>query len=301
MPIWSAANDLPGVTGASANFTCNRDKLILLAHKLIGVIEEGQALSGDQIDDGINLLGLIVREQDAAGRWRWTVGEAKHLSLAANVCRYSVDNGLPRNIAELLEVHYRNAYGKDTRLNILKAENYERIEDKMQAGEPCAVYLSENMSLANRVLFVWPLLSSVVAESIVGGDVNGIFKCIYPHTGATVNRPTNGPNWPMMWEEIESGASVSWVNGTTYSSAQQLRLVYRRPIADFDSASDIPDFPLEWPRQILYRLAFDLADMYGIPGEERQLLIRKAQGAADDIAPMQRNKSNTKHNKARYF
>lgn len=287
-------------TGSTSDFTLTRDQLIQLSHKIIGVLEPGQVLDGDQLQDGIDLLNLIVRETDAAGKWRWTMGEASLLTLAKNVHRYDSNNGLPTNIAELDTVFYRDANGKDWPLNIYKAETYEAIPNKLEANPPKGVYLTETIALASRVLFVWPMLSAVKTGSVVTGTDSNAYTCIYPHEAAAENRPITGANYKMMWKSGGSGA-VAWVSGTDYINTEQLRLVYRRPIFDFDTASDTPDFPIQWPRLLVYKLAFDLGDLYTIPLEERKTMIQKAKGSFDDVFPSTKAKSTTKHSKAKYF
>lgn len=288
-------------TGTTYDYTCSRDKIIEIAHKIIGVLEPGQVLDADQLQDGIELLSMQVRETDQSGRWRWTIGAASHVTLAANTFVYDSSNGLPTNIAELLTVVYRDAGGKDSEpLKILKAETYEEIPDKLYVGDPKAVYLTEDITLAIRRLYVWPMRSSVATQSVVTGTDANAYKCIYPHAGATVNRPITGANWRMLWELGGSGA-VAWGSGTNYTNTEQLRLTYRRPIFDFDAADDTPDFPIQWPRLLVYQLAFDLGDIYSIPIEERNLMIAKVKGSFDNIYPSVKAKQNTRHNKARYF
>lgn len=288
-------------TGTTADYTCTRDKLIEMALKVIGVLEPGQAVGGEDLLDCEEILSMVVRETDQSGRWRWTVEEATHLTLAANTCVYDSSNGLATNIAELLTVCFRDSTGKDSEpLSILKAESYETISDKNYVGTPRAVYLTEEIALASRRLYLWPMLSSVADQSVVIGTDAASYKCIYKHTGATVNKPVTGANWRMMWEAGGSGA-VAWAADTEYTNTEQLRMVYRRPLYDFDTASDTPDFPIQWPRLLMYKLAFDLGDLYGIPVEERNHMIAKAKGSFDDIFPSVKAKQNTRHNKVRYF
>lgn len=287
-------------TGTTTDYTVTRDKMVEIAHKIIGVLEPGQTLDGDQLQDGIDLLSLIVRETDQAGNWRWTIGAASHLTLAAKTYRYDKNNGLPTNMAELLGAFYRDANGHDRELKILKAETYESISDKLTVGEPKAVYLTEDIDLTNRVLHVWPMIDAVTTGSVVTGTDSIAYKCIYPHKSTAVNRPITGANYKMMWTAGGSGA-VAWAADTDYANTELLRLLFRRPIYDFDTASDTPDFPMQWPRTLVYKLAFDLGDIYMIPIEERNLMIGKAKGGYDDIFPSLKAKSTTKHNKARYF
>lgn len=286
--------------GTTANFTITRNKLIELAHKMIGVLEPGQVLDGEQIQDGIDTLGMIVRETDASGKWLWTIDASSPLTIAAATHRYSASNGLPTNITELVSAKYRNALGQDGDLKILKAEQYEAIAEKMRTDIPQAVYLTEHRDLASRVLFLYPTLATVTTGSVVTGTDAVVYKCVYPHVAAAVTQPITGANYSMAWAVGGSGPST-WTSGTSYTCAEQVRLTFRRPLFDFDTAADTPDFPLEWPRTIVYKLAFDLGDLYGIPLEERRHMIQKAKGAFDDIFVNVKAKSKDIHNKASYF
>ena len=51
-----------------------------------------------------------------------------------------------------------------------------------------------------------------------------------------------------------------------------LHFVYQAPFADFDSATDVPDFPQEWYDAVTYGLATRLAPEYGIPSADRKVL-----------------------------
>jgi len=249
---------------------------------------------------GKQVLGLVVRETDAAGRWRWTIDVATSVTLVANTFRYTTSNGLPSNIAELVKVTYRDSQANDRPVTMLKAEGYEALGRKIETGDPEFAYLTDNIVLASRELYVNPMLSSVNTQSVVTGTDAVVYKCIQSHTASTLNKPITGANYKLFWEAGGSGPSV-WAEDTEYTAPQQLRLLYRRPIFDFDSASNTPDFPIQWPRLLLYKFCYDLADHWGIPESECQKYITKAQGAASDLFVSNQAKSGNLHNKARYF
>ena len=287
-------------TGTTADFTLTRDQLIELGYKLIGVLPPGETLDGELLEDGKKVLGLVIRETDAAGRWRWTIDVASTLTLVANTFRYTSSNGLPTNIAELVKVMYRDSQANDRPVSILRAEGYESIERKIQAGDPEAVYLTENIVLASRELYVVPAPSTVNTQSVVTGSDANTYKCIQAHTADSDNEPVTGANWRLYWELGGSGPST-WTDGDAYTAPELLRLLFRRPIYDFDSASDTPDFPISWPRLMVYKFAYDLADYWRIPADEAQKFIEKAKGAYNDLFVSTKAKSTTLHNKARYF
>jgi hypothetical protein len=287
--------------GTTADFTVTRDKLIEMAYQNIGVLPEGQPMSAEQLQAGIDRLGLIIREVDESGKWRWTVPAAFHLSLAANVGVYDATAGLKTNVSDLISVVYRAANGRDSDpLEILSAEAYECLPNKLETGVPRAVYLTDSITLPQKSLFVWPMLSSVAVQSAVDGTDGQIYKCIYPHMSSATTMPTTGANWRMVWE-LSSGASTTWASGVTYTMTEALRIVARRPIADFDSASDTPDIPPQMLRTLLYRLCDDLADAYPSPQDDQERFANKYRGAFRDIFPSTRQQSTNIHNKVKYF
>lgn len=287
-------------TGQTAELTVTRDRLIEMAHEVIGVLEPGQALDAEQLQDGIDFLGMLVRETDSSGKWLWTVGEAAHLTLAAGVFRYDGNNGLPTNISELVTLNYRDASGVDQPVDIIQANQYEVIANKLEPGIPLVAYLTENRDLTQRALLLCPMVDAVATGSEVLGNDGNSYKCLVPHTASALDHPNLGANWPMVWA-LGGTSTTAWVSGTSYVNGEQLRMTYRRPLFDFTNADDVPDFPLAWPRVLLYKLAFDLGDIYSIPLDERNQMVSKAKGAFDDVFSSTKSKSKMIHNKVSYF
>lgn len=285
-----------GANSTSTYLTITRDKFIELAHKIIGVLEPSQVLDGEQLQDGIDLLSLQVREVDQSGRWRWTIDEAQHVPITSNTYVYNMDRGLPGNIAELLTATYRDSNGTDSPLKILRAEGYEEISNKIRQGNPNAVYLTDTTDLSLRTLYTYPSPGTVSTQSLIAGP----YRCIRSHTADASSEPITGKNWRVFWENGGEG-TTSWASGTQYTAPPMIRLLYRRPITDFANADSTPDFPMQWPRLLLYELAFDLADIYSIPLDERTYLIEKAKGAKDNIFPSTKTKTTNIHNKVRYL
>ncbi len=285
-----------GIPAASTYLTITRDKLIEMAYKAIGVLEPNQQLDGEQQADGISVLTMIVREVDASQKWRWTIDEAVHIPLLSGVFIYTIDNGLPSSISELMSASYRDANGRDTPLATLKAERWEEVPNKIQYGTPSSVYLTDHIDLSRRELYVWPTIENVAAQS----EIDGPYRCLRTHTSKLNNEPMNGMNAKIYWEPGGQGGDP-WALGADYTAPAQIRILHKRPLIDFLTSGDNPDFPLPWPRLLLYRLAFDLGDFYTIPLEERKLMIDKAKGAFNDIHPSVKVKTNQNHNKVTFF
>jgi hypothetical protein len=182
----------------------------------------------------------------------------------------------------------------------VKAEGWESIAQKISTGDPEYAYLTDNIVLASRELYVTPMLSSVNTQSVVTGTDASAYKCIQGHVADDINKPVTGANWRLYWE-LGGSAPAVWATGTSYLAPQLLRLLFRRPIYDFDNASDTPDFPISWPRLIVYKFASDLGDYWGTPPERSDRYLNKAKGAYDDLFQSNKAKSGNLHNKASYF
>ena len=64
---------------------------------------------------------------------------------------------------------------------------------------------------------------------------------------------------------------------TSIEQAQnKVYIVYQRPFEDFLNSGDNPDFPQEWLDALKYGLAARLAPEYGVPSDQRMILIREA-------------------------
>lgn len=296
MPVGQLSN-----VASTHDFTLTRDQLILAAYETAGLAPEGEGLTPEQLNIGIVRLGMIVREVDQSGNWVWTIQQPVHLALEAGVGVYDVQNGLPNYISEIVSAVYRSKDGRDSApLTILKAEGYEAIQEKMETGTPRAVYLTGDINLSLRRLYVTPYLSAVTAQSKVLGTDGNIYKCIYPHTASATTTPVTGANWRMVWE-AGAGATTTWASGTVYSAAESIRLVVKRPIYDFDGASNTPDFPMQWPRLLMLRLAQDVGQVYRVPQVTQETIAAMIRGSFTDIFPSTRPKSNNIHHKALYF
>ena len=68
---------------------------------------------------------------------------------------------------------------------------------------------------------------------------------------------------------------------STFSSGNTIEITYQRPFEDFDNATDEPDFPSYWTRAIIWGLANELSEEYGIPAADAARLEKKAEKAKD--------------------
>jgi len=132
------------------------------------------------------------------------------------------------------------------------------------AHKPLKVYqawLKDNTSLTDQPVEV---ISRQEYEALTSKSAQGQpIKLFYDPRGGA-----NGSTGMMyLWPTAEAAVVT---NKTLYFS-------YQRPFEDFDAATDEPDFPQEWFMALLYQLAWALAPSYGVPLEERKLLMIEAE------------------------
>ena len=78
--------------------------------------------------------------------------------------------------------------------------------------------------------------------------------------------------------KMNLGVIKVWPTPDTYSvSNVTILLTYLRPLEYFSGATDTADFPEEWVSAIIYNLAVRIAPEYGIPLQDRSLLIKEAE------------------------
>lgn len=249
-------------TGSTFDHTTTRDKLIKQAYKDIGALADDQAsLTGVQLADGVDLLGLLIRELSDDEVYLHAKSTTS-LTLAANTFVYTSANGLPGTISELLAVSYRDASAVDHPVDIVTRERYEVIPEKVANGDPQIVFLTDELTLSARTLYIWPALQTVNPQSVVTGTDANPYKCIKSHIGTTETRPITGVNWRLYWEAGGSGA-VAWAADTQYTAPQLLRLTAVRPLYDFDLATHNPDIPVSQAFFLQHLLSAKLCPSHG--------------------------------------
>lgn len=285
--------------GTTFDHSITRDELIALAYRKVGALPEGQPLSGTMHQDGLMELGLLVRELSDDEIYLHAQ-ETNTLTLQANVFQYTIANGLPARISQLDTVKYRSPSGLDLPVEILSRSQYEAISNKFLTGEPCSVFLSDEVQVSARTLSIWPAPSTVTAQSVVTGTDAGPYRCIRSHAGDSLSRPITGANWRLFWESGGSGPAT-WVSGTAYTAPALLRISSLRPLFDFDAATDNPDLPASQASALLYILMSRLGVGYlTLPELERH----EATGYSALARVFRRTmvKRTTKlHNNALYF
>jgi hypothetical protein len=82
------------------------------------------------------------------------------------------------------------------------------------------------------------------------------------------------------------GASSFGLDCIPSDLTMTINLLYLRILQDFDGQTDVPDFPQEWYRTLVYNLAMELAPMCGRPiSQDLQSLAQSSFADANTVEP----------------
>ena len=97
------------------------------------------------------------------------------------------------------------------------------------------------------------------------------------------NKTSSGNPIQIYYEPLKDYGTIHLfpTPSSSFITNNEVYIVYQRPFEDFNSSTDVPDFPQEWYEAILYGLAVRLAPEYGIPIDQRQVLGREASAILD--------------------
>jgi hypothetical protein len=284
-------------TGTTNDFNYTRDQIINAALRKVGALAVEDVADAARLQEGIRALNGILRALDLRNPNIWKIlPDPVTVALSANDWRYTVT----ANVLEIVQALYRDSSGQDRPLKVLNAMDYALLHNKLETGEPEAVFLPSKRELtATNELFIWPALASVSTTSVVTGTDAAAWSCIRAHTADSTNRPITGDNYLQYWTSGGSSPSA-WATSTSYTAAETIRLVVKTPLADFDLATDNADLPSGFGLYLIYRLANDWSDDFGLPLEERLRLRQQMKDAYDEVFPYHIGASTNYHNRVKY-
>jgi len=293
---------------ATFDSNLNRNGLIAAAYRKIGVIRAGALPNPAQLQEGIKALNVIIREEDGkqtgSNKSLWAI-KTSSFPLIAGGYIYASGDELRTDILDVVSVYFRDTGGADISLDLITKEQYDAIGDKNETGEPKRVYFEKNKDLSSLKVHIHPAPTSISSSSEVTGTDGTVYRCIMGHTSADVNKPVTGTSFSLYWDvglEIgKGGTGGTWVTATNYDEGEHIIYSYKRPLFDFDNATDNPDMPSEWTSYLMWRLAHDLSPEYHITLDERLWLERRYVGARAEIFPATQAEQNDHHNKSLYY
>lgn len=298
------------MTVASAVYSPQRDQIIKRALRQCIAIESGGTPGAQAISDANDALNAMVAEWQATGLHLWTETEGV-LFLQPNQIKYSL-GGTNTDQAALDAnwIQTTATLGALTGATVLALGSIASIA----SGDNIGVMLATNALFwttvngapsGGNVTLAVGLPSAALAGAIVVDyapasklarplriiDSRRFFLPSLIETTLVrssrldyrdmPNKTTQGTICEYFYDpQLVSG--VNWVWPAPPDSLSAVKFTFHRPIGNFSTAADTPDFPQEWINCLTWNLADQLAPEYGV-GERRQAKIEKMAARSMDI------------------
>ncbi len=278
-------------TSGSADFSVTRKEILEDAASELGVLALGQTLSANQITQGSRFLNMIVKQWQgksdfAPGLKVWTRKRAT-IFLEKNKASYTLGPGGDHATNSFTETTLSaDAAASATSLtvsSITGISDADNIGIILNDGNVHWTTVNGAPS-GSTVVITTGLPSAADSGKTIWAYTTKITR---PLTILNINtRDSNGndsPMFPMTLDDYEAIADKGAAGDATRYYYEQdrltgelyldyaiddvtntLKMTYLRPIEDFDSATDEPDYPQEWFRPLVYQLAMDWAGSFGV-------------------------------------
>ena len=277
-------------TSASDNFTVNRDEIIDLAGLGAGIKGIGRVLSAEDTDIASKLLNLIVKQwmgnsDFAPGLKVWTRKRA-FLFPELNEHQYTLGSSGDHATASYSQttVSSDEAIGQTT-LSVtsttgMTANDYIGIicddgsihwSTIASTGAGPTVVINDALTVAasSGSTVYWyttkiskPLTMLSVRRRDATSNETPLSSMSFSDYEMIGNKTNTGDPSRYLYERgITSGEL--FLDLEVSDTSDVYLLTYLRPVEDFDSANDTPDFPQEWERALVGQLAVDWATFAG--------------------------------------
>jgi len=296
-------------TSGSVNFSMTRNEIITDALEQISVLGEGETPSGPQLTKANRALNRIIKAFENSARHIWKLSEAT-LFTQVNQEVYTLGAGSTDHCTE----HYVS-----TTLSGDEALGQTVLSVTSSTGMTAADYVG--IVLDNDTIH-WTTIVSVdsstqitITLALASAAASG--NNVYSYT-TKINKPLDIVNarlrlmstsididltkidydeyFRMPNKITNGGTTISWmfhrlnliskfyVYPIPINSTHTINFSYFKPIEDFDSAGDTPDFPAEWYDYFVLALAIRLSPSYGILSTDEYVALQGEANAALMVA-----------------
>lgn len=276
----------------SSNFTVTRNDLIIEAYELLGVEQENEPLTSDMIAKATRTLNMMVKSIQAMPEKRLWKTETVRLFLQKGQKKYLLGSTGDKAAIDFVTTELSaNAVSGASTIDvdsIIGISNGDNIGIVLDTG-------SIQWTTVNGA----PSGSTITLTNVLTGDASTDQR-IYSYTTGIV-RPlrvvgcryvaddqTENPIYVVSRQEyddlpnkndsgrinqvyydpqLDNGELLVW--NVPDDAENSLSLTCYFPLEDFDTASNNPDFPVEWFEALAFGLAYRLSYKMGVKGEDR--------------------------------
>jgi len=306
-------------TSSSYDFSITRDEIIAAAYRKISAADKTEDLDADEVRVGAEALNVLAKAWMISGLQIWLEEEAT-LFLTAGQAKYSL--GIASTDHVTGEIDAARSTDGITAMRVAGIATGTTLEVDstvgMTSADPIGVVLDDQTIHWTTVGTVTD--SDTVEITVALPSSAAIDNKVYHYTSkiqrplrinSIMRRSASNIDTPITllsedeYQFLSRKGAQGHINEAYYDPRREalgelsvwvtasnetdsIYFSYYRPVQDFDSTADNPDFPIEWSRALIYGLAYDLAPENGIPVRERALLRAdrddaKFDAMADDI------------------
>jgi hypothetical protein len=291
-------------TSGSYVYNDNRNEIIKDAYAKAGILDPVETPTAEQITTASRALNRMIKSWHALGYKVWAFSEVivfpvqgrMTYTLGASGDRACFKSDFSETTAgEAIEsnetvitlddasdfaigdnIGFQNGSVLIWRTIIAKSSNDVTISSSLGVTLDSGVIV---YGYTNNI--VKPMSIQTMRTQCGSGVSSGEYNCVkvgYTDYQMLTTKSSQGiPSQFAYMPNISDG--TLYVYPTSADETQYYALSIQRPIQDFVSASDNPDFPIEWHRAIVYNLAKDLAVDFGIPTETYNRISVEADSA----------------------
>jgi hypothetical protein len=284
-------------TSNSKDYAITRANIIEGALRKVGTFDQGEAISGDETNAASMALNLLVKEWVVMGIDIWLRDEIT-LFLQPDTKSYAL--GTTNATASYVETTLSAAEASgQTVISVTSSTG-------MTAADNVGIKMDDNTIHWTTIVSVDSSTQITITDATDDDAASGnkVYaytttagrpqKILYAYRRDTSgidaevrligekeymsqsNKSSNGP-------PVEAWYHPTLTTGTLYvwpidggKSVDKLVMSCQFLPDDFDSASDNPEFPIEWGNALIWNLAAELAPEYGIPSRDQDRLWRIA-------------------------
>lgn len=273
-------------TSGSVDFNRTATQIVSGALRTLGVIGPGITPTAEELTDGIEALNMMVKSWQTDGLHLWLYTEAA-LFLVDGQSEYDLPGANVCKIANLTETALAadvasgaSSITVDSITGIADTETIGIVQDDdtihwtTVSGSPSGstVTLSAvTTAAASEDNKVWVYSGTIERPNRIT-DMrrrnSGIDTPVTQMLGRRdyfmlPNKSSTGTPVQAYYDpQTTTGKLYIWPAPSTVDD--HMRFTYSRPLQDFDSLTDNPDFPTEWLKALRYNLAVDIAPEYGL-------------------------------------
>jgi len=298
-------------TSGTSSFTYNRDQIIKMAYRKLGVINASETPNAQLIQDASDALNLWVKALNATGLHIWTEEEAT-LFLQPNQISYALggtttDNCTGSYTATTLAA---SAATNATSINVASATGFGSGYYVGVALDSGSIFWTTQSGAASGATIT--LAGGLTGSASSGNPVfvyqTQIIRPLRVVSTRRYNLPSGIDTQMMQWARIDyrnqpNKNATGTVTASFYDprggantqgilnvwpapsdATNAVKMTYWRPVQNFTTSANTPDLPEEWGLCLVWNLAKEMGPEFDVTPNRWAMIKEMAAGHLDNVS-----------------